>query len=184
MKTQLIFCLTLALTPFILNAQYDIKALEKSEKTIATYKEMDTKFDTYFEEAYGYVVFSSVGKGGLGIGGAYGVGTVYELGKPIGKAKLAQVSIGFQFGGQDYSQVVFFETKGDFLRFKENRFEFAAQASAVVIKTGVSTNLAYREGVAVFTKPKGGFMYEASLSGQKLKFKAYRSKRSTSKAEK
>lgn len=174
MKIQLIVFLILTSTPFFLAAQYNPKALEKAEETIAAFKEKNAKFDTYFADAYGYAVFPSVGKGASGIGGAYGTGTAFEQGTPIGKAKITQLTIGFQFGGQAYSQVIFFETQEDLQRFKESKFEFAAQASAVAIEEGAAANLAYRDGVAVFTMTKAGLMYEAALGGQELKFKPYK----------
>ncbi len=177
MKTRFIVCLTLMVSPFFMAAQingYNPNALENAEKTITAFKEKNTKFDTYFDDAYGYAVFPTVAKGAVGIGGAHGTGTVFELGSAIGKAKVTQVTIGFQLGGQAYSQIIFFESKDDLIRFKKNKFEFAAQASAVAIKEGAATNLAYNDGVAVFTMTKGGLMYEASLGGQKLKFKPFK----------
>ncbi len=158
------------------NAQssgFNPRALEDAEETKALFIEKDSKFQDYFEEAYGYVIFPAIGKGASGIGGAFGNGTVFEQGEAIGKAKLTQITIGFQFGGQSYRQVIFFETKDDLERFKENRFEFAAQASAVAIEEGAAANFEYADGVAVFTIVKAGLMYEASLGGQKLKFKPF-----------
>ena len=174
MEKLLIACLILGFVPFFLAAQYDPKRYEKVEKTIAIFKEKNPKFETYFKEAYGYGVFPSVGKGASIIGGAHGTGIAIEQGNPIGKAKITQITLGLQFGGQAYRQVIFFETKEDLQRFKENKFEFAAQASAVAITAGAGANLAYQDGVAVFTINKAGFMYEASLGGQKLKFKPYK----------
>ena len=124
-----------------------------------------------FDRAYGYVIFPNVGKGGLGVGAAAGNGAVYEHGKVIGMAKLSQVSIGFQAGGQAYSEVIFFESKGELDRFKDSRFEFAAQASAVAVTEGASANVKYTDGVMVFTMQKGGLMYEASIGGQKFRYK-------------
>jgi lipid-binding SYLF domain-containing protein len=176
MKTQFFVCLILGFVPLFLMAQingYNPKALEKAEATIAAFNEKDSKFETYFNEAFGYVVFPSIAKGASGIGAAHGAGTAFEQGKPIGKAKMTQITFGLQFGGQAYSLIIFFETEADLHRFKENKFEFAAQASAVAIKEGATSNLAYRDGVAVFTMTKAGLMYEASLGGQKLKFKAF-----------
>jgi len=126
-----------------------------------------------FESAYGYVIFPNVGKGGIGIGGAAGNGIVYERGSVIGKAKLTQVSIGFQFGGQAYREVIFFESKADLDRFKENKIEFSAQASAVAVTAGASANVKYKEGVMIFTQQKGGLMYEASIGGQKFNYNSF-----------
>ena len=42
----------------------------------------------YFDSAYGYAVFPTIGKGGIGIGGARGSGMVYSQGTPIGNNDL------------------------------------------------------------------------------------------------
>jgi lipid-binding SYLF domain-containing protein len=123
-----------------------------------------------FEKAYGYVIFPNVGKGGFGIGAAAGNGAVYEHNKLIGMAKLSQLSIGFQAGAQVYREVIFFESKKVMERFKDSRFEFSAQVSAVAATEGASANVKYTNGVMVFTMQKGGLMYEASIGGQKFKF--------------
>jgi lipid-binding SYLF domain-containing protein len=152
---------------------WDPRGLEKAEETIEDFLDEKPELEAYFEEAYGYAVFPSIGKGGAGIGGAHGRGTVYQLGVPVGEAKMTQLTFGFQFGGQAYSEIIFFQTEGDLERFKESRCEIAAQASAVAIEDGASTNVAYQDGVAVFTMAKGGLMYEASIGGQKFKFKEF-----------
>ena len=123
-----------------------------------------------FESAYGYVIFPNVGKGGIGVGGAAGNGVVYEKDVMVGMAKLSQVSIGLQAGGQAYREIIFFESKKELDRFKNSQFEFSAQASAVAAKAGTSANAKYTNGVMVFTMQKGGLMYEASIGGQKFKF--------------
>jgi lipid-binding SYLF domain-containing protein len=130
----------------------------------------DPLLKAIFEKSVGYVIFPNVGKGGLGIGAAAGNGAVYEHGKLVGMAKLSQLSIGFQAGGQAYSEVIFFESKRELQRFKDSRFEFVAQASAVAVTEGASGNVKYTDGVMVFTMQKGGLMYEASIGGQKFKF--------------
>lgn len=132
--------------------------------------EKDALMKGLFEKAYGYVIFPNVGKGGFGIGGAAGNGTVYERNKIVGMAKLTQLSVGFQAGVQAYREVIFFESKKDLDRFKESRFEFSAQASAVAVTAGASANVKYTDGVMVFTMLKGGLMYEAAVGGQKFKF--------------
>lgn len=135
--------------------------------------ETDGLMKNLFGSAYGYVIFPNVGKGGIGIGGAAGNGVVYQGGTIIGKAKLTQLSIGFQFGGQAYREVIFFESKDDLDRFKENKIEFSAQASAVAATEGASANVKYREGVMIFTQQKGGLMYEASIGGQKFNYSEF-----------
>jgi len=156
-------------------AQSDSKKKEiitESEDAKSEFIKADKEMSRLFDKAYGYVIFPNVGKGGLGVGGAAGNGSVYEKGKQIGTAKLTQVSIGFQAGGQAYREVVFFEEKKTMDRFKEDRIEFTAQVSAVAAASGASKNAKYVEGVMVFTMAKGGLMYEASVGGQKFKYEA------------
>nr|WP_314898011.1 YSC84-related protein [uncultured Flavobacterium sp.] len=146
------------------------KIIADSKTAKAEFIKSDPLMKALFEKASGYVIFPNVGKAGLGIGGAAGNGVVYEHNTMVGMAKLSQLSIGFQAGGQAYREVIFFETKKELERFKQSRFEFSAQASAVAVTEGASANVKYTNGVMVFTMQKGGLMYEASIGGQKFKF--------------
>jgi len=130
----------------------------------------DPSMKTFFDSSYGYAIFPSVGKGGVGIGGAYGKGQVFEQGSMIGWSSLSQATIGFQLGGQAYSEVIFFEKKENLVRFTSGEFAFAAQVSAVAATAGASKDAGFRNGIAVFTQAKGGLMYEASVGGQKFDF--------------
>ena len=146
----------------------------------------------FFDNSYGYAIFPSIAKGGLGIGAAHGKGRVYEQGKHVGDTAMTQVSVGLQAGGQAYSQVVFFEDKRAFDEFTSGNFEFGAGVGAVAITAGASASTGttgsstgrsggkndattrgdYHKGMAVFTVAKGGLMYEASVAGQKFSYKA------------
>ena len=141
-------------------------------EVIAKYQEGDPGMQGWFAEAYGYAVFPSVGKGGIGIGGARGKGLVYEQGRLVGKTTLTQVTVGFQLGGQEFSEVIFFKDKTAFDDFTRGNFEMGAQISAVALTTGISGNLAYNAGVAVVTATKAGLMYEATVGGQKFDYEA------------
>jgi lipid-binding SYLF domain-containing protein len=147
---------------------------------------------TYFGKSYGYAVFPTIGKGGVGVGGAYGKGRVYAKGKYVGDTSMAQVTIGFQLGGQAYSEIIFFEDERAFKEFTGGNFEFGADASAIAItasanakasstgasagasatKNAATTAGGYHKGMATFTVAKGGLMYEASVGGQKFSYKA------------
>jgi lipid-binding SYLF domain-containing protein len=146
------------------------KIIADSNTAKAEFIKTDGLMKGLFEKAHGYAIFPNVGKGGVGVGGAAGNGTVYENNKVVGMAKLSQVTIGFQAGGQAYREVIFFESKAEMDRFKESKFEFSAQASAVAVTAGASGNAKYTNGVMVFTMQKGGLMYEASIGGQKFTF--------------
>ena len=150
---------------------------------------------TFFDKSVGYAVFPTIGKGGIGIGGAFGEGKVYRDGVAIGTSDMTQVTIGFQLGGQAFSQIIFFENENALINFIAGNFEFSADASAVAITAaasagantggGASTGLSggkndadttslggYRKGMAIFTIAKGGLMYQATLGGQKYSYTA------------
>ena len=139
-------------------------------QTVIKFKQRDPDLERFFRNAYGYAVYPSVGKGAAGVGGAYGRGLVYQAGEAIGRTELVQVTIGFQWGGQAYSELIFFEDAAALQRFKAGKLKFSAQASAVAITAGASATADYENGVAVFTMTKGGLMYEASIGGQTFTF--------------
>ena len=143
---------------------------EEVKEAIEAFKKADKDIEEFFKSAKGYAVFPGVAKGGIGIGAARGKGQVFEGEKQVGNATLTQASIGFQLGGQVYSEVIFFETEKALEDFKASKMEFSAQVSAVAAAEGASKNAKYQLGVAVFTLAKGGLMYEASVGGQKFKF--------------
>lgn len=151
---------------------WDPEALENANNIIISYVEKDPELETFFDKAYGYAVFPTIGKGAIGIGGAHGRGTVFEQGNPVGKTSMTQITIGLQFGGQAYSEIIFFENKEVLDLFKTSRYELNTQASAVAVTLGVSADLSYTDGVAIVTMSKGGLMYEASVGGQKFEYEA------------
>lgn len=168
MKSKLTI-ITLFLIAFSFNSHAQKDVSDKSAEAIKEFKHTNDKISKYFSSAYGYAVFPSIGKGGLGVGGAAGNGTLYRGGAIVGDCKMSQVTVGFQAGGQAYSEVVFFKTKDAFDRFTGDKFEFAAQTSAVAVTAGASFDVDYRDGILIFTMAKGGLMYEASVGGQKFK---------------
>jgi lipid-binding SYLF domain-containing protein len=139
---------------------------------IAKFKAKDPGLVKVFAESAGYVVYPTVAKGGLGIGGARGKGYVYQHDSLIGRSTLTQVTVGLQAGGQAYSEVIFFKDDAALENFKRGHLKLDAQASAVALTERVGGDLPYRNGIAIVTMAEGGLMYEASVGGQKLSFHA------------
>lgn len=190
MRNHRFFVPAVALMVVMAFTNSSASAAEDYSNTINVFKE-SPQVQPFFEKAYGYVVFPFVGKGGMGIGGAYGEGQVYRGGKVTGKSKLMKVSFGFQAGGQAFSEIIFFEDKRAYDEFTSGEFALDAQASAVAItagaqaqvgstgdtaglsagpKTGTHFETTYRKGMAIFVHAKGGLMYEAAIGGQKFRF--------------
>lgn len=174
LRSALVFVFTSVWTAS--SAQTDKKdkqLIEDSKNGVKDFIHTDSLMKQLFKNAYGYVVFPNVGKGAIGVGGASGGGIVHEKGAIVGKAQMTQVTVGFQFGGQAYREVVFFQDKATLDRFKENKVEFSAQVSAVAATAGASGNAKYTNGILIFTQQKGGLMYEASVGGQKFKYTSF-----------
>jgi lipid-binding SYLF domain-containing protein len=146
------------------------KLMADSKDGIKDFLHTDASMKNLVSSSYGYVVFPNIGKGAMGVGGASGGGILYQKGAAIGKAQMTQVTIGFQFGGQAYREIIFFQDEATMSRFKANKVEFSAQVSAVAAKSGASGNAKYTDGIMIFTQQKGGLMYEASVGGQKFKY--------------
>jgi lipid-binding SYLF domain-containing protein len=142
-------------------------------EALAVFVERDSTLKDALQRVPGYAVFPRVIKGGVGVGGARGGGELVERGTPVGSTTLTQVTVGFQLGGQSYSELILFESERSLQAFKQGNFEFSAQLSAVAAAEGASANAKFEQGVKVITFARGGLMYEAAVGGQKFGFSAY-----------
>lgn len=146
----------------------------QTEKVLSRFLEANSKLNIYLQNAYGYAVFPEIKKGGFVLGGAMGEGTLYEQGSAIGMVSLKQMSFGLQFGGQVFSELIFFKDKQTLDQFKAGGVKINAQASVVGGEDNYSSaNLDYNDGIAIFTLANTGIMAEAAIGGQHFKFKAY-----------
>ena len=137
-------------------------------------------------ESHAYAVFPTVGKGGIGIGGAYGQGRVYQAGQHIADTSVTKLSFGLQLGGQAFSELILFRNADALEEFSSGKFAFGAEASAVALTAGAQAGAnsmgssasasdsqpggsavgGWNGSMAVFVLAKGGLMYEASVGGQ------------------
>jgi len=160
--------------------------LEECQQTMTKFKDLGNVKEM-LAESYGYAVLPTIGKGGMGVGGAAGTGCVFAAGSHTGNVSMGQVTIGWQLGGQAYSQLILFKNADTYKEFTQGNFEFGADATAVALTYGASAGAstqgasatagdtkgagAWKRGMAIFTLAKGGLMYEASIGGQKYNFK-------------
>lgn len=183
----------LAMFPVVLiliTSCYNLALADQYADTVEVFKK-SSAVKPFFANCYGYAVFPTVGKGGFVVGGAYGTGQVYSQNVVTGTAKLIKATIGFQMGGQAFSQMIFLEDKRAYRDFTRGNFEFDAGVSAVAITAGVQAKAgtegatagasagpatgtqaatAYHKGMVVFVHAKGGLMYEATVGGQKFSY--------------
>ena len=146
---------------------------------------------SFFDKSYAYAVFPSVGRAGVGIGGARGNGQVYVNGEHVGNSTMTQLTVGLQLGAQGYRMIVFLEDERAFNEFTRGDFAFSAQAKAVAITAAASATAStagssagvsggqrdastvggFNRGMATFTVARGGLMYEASIGGARFSFR-------------
>jgi lipid-binding SYLF domain-containing protein len=164
--------------------------VENYSSTIRTFRESPA-VAKFFKHSYGYAVFPTIGKAGYVIGGSYGKGQVYRGGRVTGKSSVIEGSIGFQAGGEAFSEIIFFQDKRAYNEFTSGNFEFGATAQAVAVtagaetqagtagtnagasagpKSGVQSETSYVRGMATFVQAKGGLFLGISLGGQKFTF--------------
>lgn len=185
MKLRLLIFTGFLLASISLTA-YSAATVEKCRETLQQFRNLGN-VPELLAESYGYAVLPTIGKGGIGIGGAGGTGCVFAAGKHTGNVSMGQVTIGWQLGGQAYSQIILFKNADVYNDFTRGQFEFGADATAVALTYGAAAGAstkgasasagdtkavgAWKRGMAVFTLAKGGLMYEASIGGQKFKYK-------------
>ena len=161
---------TLALLAGCATTPSDETMIRESESTVARFVERDAGIQRWVDQAHGYAVFPDIGKGGLGIGGAYGRGIVFEQGRPVGRTTVTQGTFGAQIGAQSQSQIIFFRDERALQTFQRENFEFSAQVTAVAATSGAAATTSYERGVAVFIMSRGGLMAEATVGGQKFRY--------------
>ena len=135
-------------------------------------KRSDVGLQDTLNRSYGYAVFPDAGKAGVIVGASFGRGEVYEQGKFVGWAKLEQATVGAQVGGATYDELIVFQDQASLRKFQRGEWAPAANASAVILKSGAATTAAYKDGVLVFVNTKGGAMVEAAVGGQKFTYRA------------
>lgn len=184
MRYNLVLVLSLLLSPF------SAAIADRFQDTVEVFRSAGES-GTFFGKSYGYAVFPTIGRAGIGIGGARGSGRVFVGGRHVGDATMTQLTVGLQLGAQGYSMIVFFEDERAFKEFTSGSFEFSAQAKAVAITAGASATAStagssagasggrhdattvggFRRGTAVFTVARGGLMYEASIGGARFSYR-------------
>lgn len=157
-----------ATAPATVEGKQDIE--NDAANALGKAQRQDPSLISVFNSAAGYAVFPSVGKGAVGVGGAYGKGVLYERGRAVGYCDLSQATIGVQLGGQSYTEIICFENSRAVETFKQGNFRFDAQATAVALKSGAGANAKFTNGVAVFTMDEAGLMFEAAIGGQKFTY--------------
>jgi lipid-binding SYLF domain-containing protein len=141
------------------------------EASLTAFQNADPSLRAGLDKAAGYAVLPDIGKGGLVVGGAYGSGEVFQNHALIGYCDLTQGTVGLQAGAQTFSELIIFHDQASLDQFKSGNFSFGANVSAVAIKPGAAASAESAKGISVFIRTTGGLMAEASVGGQKFRYR-------------
>jgi lipid-binding SYLF domain-containing protein len=134
-------------------------------------KEENASVAKMLDKAYGFAVIPSLGRASAVLGGAYGLGEVFEQGRVIGYAAIVQLTIGVQLGGETFHELVVFRDRQSLEAFKRGKMAFAANASVALVKAGAEAATGFRSGTSIFIYSEGGLLLSLAIGGQKFIFR-------------
>jgi lipid-binding SYLF domain-containing protein len=122
--------------------------------------------------AAGVLVFPTVLKAGIGIGGEYGEGAMRVGGRTVAFYNVLSASVGFQLGAQARSVIIMFMTPHALANFQRiDGWRVGVDGSVVVVVVGaggsVDTDKITSPVVGFITDSKG-LMYNLTLEGSKI----------------
>jgi lipid-binding SYLF domain-containing protein len=125
-----------------------------------------------YGKAVAVLVFPSITKAGLVVGGQYGDGVLWRRGKPVAYYNTAGVSYGLQAGAQTFGYAMFFmrESALKALDAAEG-FEVGVGPSVVVMDEGMAktaTTTTMKDDVYAFIFSQQGLMAGIGLQGSKI----------------
>lgn len=144
----------------------------RTDKALAEFRDDITGADEVLAKAAGVLVFPSVKKAGIGIGGEYGEGALRVGGRTVGYYSTASASIGFQLGAQARRQIIVFLDPKALERFRlSDGWEIGVDASVTVVTIGAGGSIdatQLNQPIVAFVFDSKGLMYNLSLEGSKL----------------
>jgi lipid-binding SYLF domain-containing protein len=170
-KTTMLACLTAAACSTTPKTPAQRSTLESNaQATIGEMTQKDPGLRPILDDAAGYAVFPSIGKGGVIVGGAHGIGMLYEHHRATGFLTLDQASIGAQLGGASFSEILVMRDPAALARLKQGNLRLGAEIGATVVDTGAAESAQFDQGMAAFVLPRGGLMLDVSVSGQSIDY--------------
>ena len=148
--------------------------------------EIDTKVNGTLEEfkktvpggaeflgkASGALVFPTITKAGLVVGGEFGEGALQVGGKSVDYYNIASASFGFQIGAQQYSIVMVFLSDEALEGFRESKgWEAGVDGSVAVAEWGAGEDIntkTFKDPIVAFVFGNKGLMAGVSIEGSKI----------------
>ncbi|MEX0644954.1 MAG: YSC84-related protein [Parvularculaceae bacterium] len=171
-RTLLILVAALFLFSGTADAASKAKIDRRVAEKLSVFKEEVNGASDMLARAAGVLVFPSVKKAGIGIGGEYGEGALLVGGRTVGYYSTAAASIGFQLGAQARAQILVFLEQEALDRFRSSDgWEIGVDASVAVVVIGAGGSIdatQLNQPVVAFIFDSKGLMYNLSLEGSKI----------------
>jgi lipid-binding SYLF domain-containing protein len=123
-------------------------------------------------KAQAILVFPSITKAGLGIGGQYGDGALIKGGKVVGYYNTSGISSGLQAGAQQYGYAMFFMNETALKALDSTAgFEVGVGPTIVVMDEGKAkstTTTSMKDDIYAFIFSQKGLMAGLGLQGNKI----------------
>ena len=144
----------------------------KVDGTLAEFKKEVPGGAEFLDKAKGVLVFPTVTKAGLGVGGEYGAGALRIDGKTVQYYNIASASFGFQIGAQQYSIVMTFLTNEALEKFRDSKgWEAGVDGSVAIAKWGAGEDIntkTFKDPIVSFVFGNKGLMAGVSIEGSKI----------------
>jgi lipid-binding SYLF domain-containing protein len=141
-------------------------------KALSEFRDQIGGADAVLSRAAGVLVFPSIKKAGIGIGGEYGEGALRIGGKTVAYYSSAAASIGFQLGAQARRQIIVFLDPNALEKFRSSEgWEIGVDASVTVITLDAGAQIDTKElnqPIVAFIFDGKGLMYNLALEGSKI----------------
>lgn len=168
--------LFLFLAPFIFTANAVAATAQeidaKVDATLKIFRAQVPGADQYLSVAKGVLVFPSVFRAGVGIGGEYGEGAMRINGKTVEYWSTASASIGFTFGAQSKSLILVFLDEAELIKFRNSEgWRAGIDGSVAFVEWGKAENvdtINTKDPILGFAFGNKGLMANIALEGSKF----------------
>ncbi|MEZ5919738.1 MAG: YSC84-related protein [Parvularculaceae bacterium] len=142
------------------------------DKALSEFREQIGGADTVLAKAAGVLVFPSIKKAGIGVGGEYGQGALRIGGSNVAYYSTAAASIGFQLGATARRQIIVFLDPKALEKFRSSEgWEIGVDAHVTVVTVGAGGAIdttTLDQPIVAFVFDSKGLMYNLTLEGSKI----------------
>jgi len=145
---------------------------QRVNKALVEFRSSVKGSDAVLAKSVGVLVFPSIKKAGIGVGGEYGEGALRIGGRSVAYYSTAAASIGFQLGAQARRQILVFLDPSALDKFRNSdNWEVGVDGSVTVVVIGAGGQIdatKLNQPIVAFIFDSKGLMYNLALEGSKI----------------